>query len=362
MHLAARFGISGNGLAKICARLDVPCPPRGWWAKKAAGHKLEIPALTEAKLGTLLKVAISASPNADEGPRQAIAALRDDLGIIAVPERLTNPHPIIATWRERIRESQERARREHDPWRRRMLAVEALTDTERRRHRILHALFRTLEQRGATIKEDERRQLFATVDSEDMAFSLIEKSRQVKRPPSADERRWYSDPNKLITELQPTGMFEFTIRAWSEQPLRKVWRESDKHPVEAMLPEIVATFLVLAPLLAERRRKAAEQAKRWAEEARRREEERQRRKQDDNRWRHFAGLADRAAEVERARALLARLRELPKPADMTIDGRTVEEWLGWAEQQANARDPLARGVEELFAEIGRITAWSTPTA
>jgi len=28
-RLSADFGLSGNGLAKICARLDVPVPPRG---------------------------------------------------------------------------------------------------------------------------------------------------------------------------------------------------------------------------------------------------------------------------------------------------------------------------------------------
>ncbi len=38
-QLAQRYGISGNGLAKICDRLKVPYPPRGWWAKKAAGKK-----------------------------------------------------------------------------------------------------------------------------------------------------------------------------------------------------------------------------------------------------------------------------------------------------------------------------------
>ena len=35
-HLAKRFGISDVALAKICRRLDVPRPPPGWWARKAA--------------------------------------------------------------------------------------------------------------------------------------------------------------------------------------------------------------------------------------------------------------------------------------------------------------------------------------
>ena len=37
-RLAEEFGITGNGLAKICDRLEVPYPPRGYWAKKQAGR------------------------------------------------------------------------------------------------------------------------------------------------------------------------------------------------------------------------------------------------------------------------------------------------------------------------------------
>jgi hypothetical protein len=29
MHLGGRYGLSGNGLKKICDRLEVPYPPRG---------------------------------------------------------------------------------------------------------------------------------------------------------------------------------------------------------------------------------------------------------------------------------------------------------------------------------------------
>jgi len=39
-RLGVQYGISGIGLAKICARLNVPYPPRGYWARKAAGQKV----------------------------------------------------------------------------------------------------------------------------------------------------------------------------------------------------------------------------------------------------------------------------------------------------------------------------------
>ena len=42
--LAEEFGISGRGLGKICSRFKIRVPPRGYWAKLAAGkHVTRIP-------------------------------------------------------------------------------------------------------------------------------------------------------------------------------------------------------------------------------------------------------------------------------------------------------------------------------
>lgn len=40
-RLCARYGISGRGLKKICDRLDIPSPPRGYWAQLAAGQRIK---------------------------------------------------------------------------------------------------------------------------------------------------------------------------------------------------------------------------------------------------------------------------------------------------------------------------------
>jgi hypothetical protein len=47
-RLAEQYGISDNGLAKICRREDIPYPPRGYWAKQAAGRAPEPTPLTES--------------------------------------------------------------------------------------------------------------------------------------------------------------------------------------------------------------------------------------------------------------------------------------------------------------------------
>lgn len=43
--LAKEWGLSGRGLSKACSRLKVPVPPRGYWAKAAAGQRVHRPKL-----------------------------------------------------------------------------------------------------------------------------------------------------------------------------------------------------------------------------------------------------------------------------------------------------------------------------
>jgi len=41
LQLAKKYGLSDVGLAKICRRMQIPLPPRGYWAKEAHGHKVK---------------------------------------------------------------------------------------------------------------------------------------------------------------------------------------------------------------------------------------------------------------------------------------------------------------------------------
>lgn len=50
--LAKGYGLSDVGLRKICVVLDVPLPPRGYWAKLAAGKSIPKPVLHETTVPT----------------------------------------------------------------------------------------------------------------------------------------------------------------------------------------------------------------------------------------------------------------------------------------------------------------------
>lgn len=60
--LAHELGISGRGLAKICERMEIPVPPRGYWRKLETGKSTPKFRLPPASTDTQLQVTIRPTP------------------------------------------------------------------------------------------------------------------------------------------------------------------------------------------------------------------------------------------------------------------------------------------------------------
>ncbi len=155
--LAPKFGLSDRGLAKLCERHSIPTPPRGYWAKKQAGHKvtkiplieLEGARIKETHAIAQFAPAATKSPAdpAKDAPDPLLAfwqAQREEIGEIKVAQTLANPHRVIAGW---IKEDDDR-KRAQERWGGPTLGLFRTTPLERRRMRILSALYKALEARG----------------------------------------------------------------------------------------------------------------------------------------------------------------------------------------------------------------------
>jgi len=79
--VAKDIGLSGNALAKICNRLLVPYPPRGYWAKKSGGAVQGKPPLPAAPEEPASQVTISSKRPASRRSRTRLSpqARRDHL-------------------------------------------------------------------------------------------------------------------------------------------------------------------------------------------------------------------------------------------------------------------------------------------
>lgn len=309
-RLAAEYGISGVGLAKICRRLNVPYPARGYWARKAAGHPVKQTPLPAKPGAVPSQVTIAPTPPPPAPPQSppeleaALAAAREQLGRVAVPDRLARPHPIVAAWME----ERKRRRQEARQWHRPDLVPADFTPLERRRHRILNALFTALERYGFAATLDDRGKPRLEIDKEPADVMLKEKYRQVRRPLTADEKqRGYNPKRPWKQETQATGLLMFSIDTHLHPALVHSWIDEPERPLEQQVAEIAAVMLAAAPILRERRRAREEAEKRRHEEEMRRYEEQQRARRDGNRWRHFVGLARRWQDAEIARQFLAAL-------------------------------------------------------
>lgn len=363
MHrLAAEYGISGNGLAKICDRLKIPYPPRGYWAKKEAGKKVVQYRLPERDENTPQQVTIrptAPAPKTDLPPEleAKVERIKAEAAEVVVSDNLSRPHSVIAKWLADHKERKARARRErNDPF---TVKVEDFTPLDDRRHRVLDALFKALEKQGARIKEEGRAGLSAEIQGEKIEFQLRSKLKQIKRPLNEREKRWKLPGDKdWKQELEPTGRLVFSITTYAPVTTRKEWLESEQKPIETSLPDIVSAFFIIAPALAAWHRKLADDAEQRRIAEQKRQEEAQRRRKDDNRWRRFVELAYKWRDFEIASEFLEKLKDGQWDQAATLDGRTIAEWIEWAESHVKTGNPLSRGADAVFTSVVTVHEWT----
>ena len=363
VQLAARYGVSGNGLAKICDRADVPYPSRGYWAKRAADRAPARPLLPDAGSKTALMVTIRPTP-VRPVPELMSPEVQDQFArfcgqcAVVVPEHLHKPHRIIAAWRSERECERKQARDSRSRWGSSYIRPD-FTPSERRKHRIFDALFKTLEKHGAKIGEGDRKELYAEVLGEKISFGAKEKYKHVHRPLTDDEKRssWMAG-KETQRVLEPSGFLLFEINQRLGRGLRTQWLETDAEPLEASIPEIAATFLTAAPFLVEETKRRVE-----AERLRRLEEQRhyelqQQRKLDHNRLRRFTEFAVRWRDLEVSRQFLDALRQQGVDSEALVGGLPLADWLAWAEDKIANADPLAWGAGAIFESVAATHQWT----
>ena len=139
--LGPAFGLSGNCLKNICERHDIPIPPRGYWAKKAAGQRVAKFRLPVAERTPAETIIIRPSP--PPAPKPVVQEPPEDMAHIVVAARLGKAHPVIRAWREHHSQETKVARASSNDWSR-VTAPVPWSEMDRRRHRILDALFKAL--------------------------------------------------------------------------------------------------------------------------------------------------------------------------------------------------------------------------
>jgi hypothetical protein len=162
----------------------------------------------------------SASPESPEAAlqeqvRREVTAVLENRGQIQVPETLRSPHPIVKRWLE-----QKRERRKVDQLSGRRSEPQ-LDATERRKLRILSAIFSETEQLGHVVKET-RGEVYFEIGGQRLEYKVSEQYMQVQIQLSDEERlRSWNQAIATRTDLEATGELCFEITTWISEPIRK---------------------------------------------------------------------------------------------------------------------------------------------
>jgi len=350
--IAPSYGISDVALAKICRKLHIPLPGRGYWAKRAHGHSVRrapLPQLSNVPVITRRRIMENrmASTEEEKGPELIRIEQLEKLPPDFVPTRGADNQLIIKAGKILRTARTDDRHILRAPWKEACLDIRVSKESLPRALRIMGNLIGFLEMERLTVTLDPAKSesTVVTAFGEQIQFGLIEKVRRFELPAapprSTQQGRTLTFADKPIDYL-PTG--ELSVQVWSycREPHRKVWRDGKRGQVESLLPQCVAGFMRIGLAL-----------RRHTEEIRREELEHQRRLDEFNELKQQIEAEEaRVKQLEaavnnwkRARLIREYVRAVETSAtkcgEKTDSSSETGRWIQWATQQADRVDPIA---------------------
>ncbi len=343
-RLAKEYGLSDVGLAKICHRLEVPTPPRGYWQKLAKGLPVErepLPALTPDSVD-LWRV------ETDEAPTEkALPAPLDVIPAIVVGNDLRSAHAVTSELGKLI----TGPRRPDDPVHavrgRSQATIRVSPEMKRRALLALDALFHAAEARGHVVLLHRSRlrdygaeqvDIHVVVRDQAVEVSLIERTSQTKHEltkEEADRKERYGFSLARNFDRYATG--ELTLLVRSGYNTGRRFTDGAKRRLEDQLSDALTAIEEQG-----RRQRAEHEAAKVAEEraAIRREQAEAEQRQRDHMSaveRDLRKMTKRWKRANDTRAFIAAyeatLRNVPRT-------ERINAWLEWAHAFVDERDPL----------------------
>jgi hypothetical protein len=256
--LSTRFGISDVALKKACARVGIPTPDRGYWAKKDAGKEVFNAAFPLRPPGMSEEIEIGAGGNPSYGyrteedllapigappefsePIEAVRArIAETLGHITIPHKVLTWHPAI----ERLLKEDEKRREKELTDRYVMSWEKPVFDSpfERRRLRILNSLFFAVGKMNGrpSIRGREARDIGISFFQQHLQLALDKPKRPSRR----------SQVSNAAEESSDTRLCLSILKGWGSEEILATWPDDDVQKLEARITDISIQLILTAEI------------------------------------------------------------------------------------------------------------------
>ncbi|WP_088224649.1 hypothetical protein [Desulfosporosinus sp. FKB] len=365
VQVAVQYGVSDVAIHKICKSLNVPVPPRGYWARIRAGEKIKKPPLPAAK-GISEKTGLKTfeGTKVPTAPKQTLSFLTEDerqkvlleADQIQLPDENAKLHNKIRAYHSKVKEwnkndrKSEGAQRGFKNYTDRppFLAGVISSETLPRVYRILDALYRQVEILGGSVNDD----LSLQIRNEHVSLEISEAQDEIKHEITRQEaqeliiyedamrhNKWASKPNIRKYDYIFNGKLRICIRQ------SRYFRDSEKEKVESRLGDMLIELYEESEVVRKNREAYEEEKRREAEEKRLREERRNRYNEEVDKT---AALTNMAQDYDMACKIRAYINALEPKVEMK-DEKTAE-FIDWAKKKADWFDPTVAREDELFGE------------
>lgn len=363
VQVAAVYGVSDVMIHKICKSLDIPVPPRGYWARVRAGEKLKKPPLpaneganqiigykTNKEVKVIKEQSLDFLP---EDERQKVLLAAEQIQLTDDKEKLHKKireyHPKVREWNknDRKEEKAQKGFRNYSippPF----LAGVISNETLPRVHRILDTVYRQIELLGGSVNDD----LSLIIRNERVTLKVFEGQDEVKHELTRQEaqelvvyedavrhNKWANKPNIRKYDYIFNGKLKVSILN------NKYFRDSEKVKIESRLGDMLIDLYEQSEVV-KKKREADEEAQRKREEEIRLREERE--KSYSEEADKTAALTNIAQDYEVACKIRAYIEALELRADLSDEA--TAEWIEWAKKKADWFDPIIAREDELFGK------------
>ncbi|HVO60837.1 MAG TPA: hypothetical protein VMT53_07870 [Terriglobales bacterium] len=361
--LARTYGISDVALAKVCRRLKVPLPARGYWAKPlhrrpkrpplqamSAAPRLRRPTRAQSKTETLSPITEGVSES-ERAELAIVTRLESCRAETRGPEAL-EPDVLVTRTRRALSRGTTDGRKILRPRAgSTCLDVRVSKQTLDRALGVFDKLLATLRAEGFPVKVGGTGGQLTSVQilGQGIRIGLLENVRRIQLPnPSKPTDYFSSYYSRAAVRYEPTG--DLYLQVWNScRNVRKSWRDGKHQRLERVLHKVVAGMVRVAQ--AERRE--AEMMRRAAELYRIEEEFRQKRQaelvflkglieSEERRVRRLEEAAENWVRAKRIREyVIAFVRSKMVEGQQLVHGSALGKWAIWAMDQADRLDPLA---------------------
>jgi hypothetical protein len=371
--LAKRFGLSDVGLAKVCRKLNVPRPERGYWVKKKHSKPVVTPPLPPLKDGEQsVAILVKRETPYTEGCESTVADMKIAFekrgeNHIRVPEMLDVVlHPLVAQAQKSLKGVRPGDRGLLQPRAKNCLDIQVGANSVARALRIMDALLKALDDRElpVTVKPDEKGSTTVSVLGETLAFGLEESVSRKEREPTPAERKkserdpWYSFTFKQY-DFIPTVMLSLRIKdlLWVRD-VRCTWSDGKVQRLENCLNVFIVGLIRAAVAKQAERQRREKQEREWEEQRRRREERAARYQEEKARLERLERDAEAWHKSQMIRTYVKAVREdALKKQGSIAPGSELDQWLAWANQQADRFDPLVESPPSVLDEDDYSGLW-----